>query len=110
MSVMNTGETNERVRARRARAQPLTAERIAPGMFEVKNLTSESTHIVDIEEPACQCRDFEYRMGPAGGRCKHILYIEQIADGDLCPACGYETCRPSCPERLSESTETNHER
>ena len=88
-------------RARRARNEPLAADRIAPGMFEVENRKSGSTHVVDMaaESPVCQCHDYQYRMGPAGGECKHVAFLRQVADGELCSWCGYAHCRPSCPHR-----------
>lgn len=93
-------------RAHRARLEPLDAERIAPGLFEVKNHRSGTHYRVDIGEPACECADFEYRMRPAGGECKHIHFLKQISTGDLCPSCGYAICRPSCPRReRSDRTE-----
>lgn len=92
-----TGSTNDR--ARRARNEPLRADQIAPGMFEVSNLRSGSTHVVDVREQACECKDYQYRMGPAGGRCKHLEFVHQIAEGDLCSHCGYKRCRPSCPNK-----------
>ena len=86
-------------RARRARYEPLQAEQIAPGMFEIENLRSDGVHTVDVRGPACTCEDFQFRMGPADRTCKHIEYIRQVSDGTLCSHCGYETCRPSCPRR-----------
>lgn len=86
-------------RAQRARDEPLSAEKIAPGMFEISNARSGSTHTVDMlaETPACTCRDCQYRMGPRGGLCKHAEWLTQVSDGDLCHWCGYSMCRPSCP-------------
>lgn len=86
-------------RARRARVEPLSAERIAPGLFEVQNRRSNRHYRVDVREPACECADFQYTMGPVDGACKHIAFIQQIGDGRLCPHCGYTQCRPSCPRR-----------
>jgi hypothetical protein len=86
-------------RTRQARFEPLDATRIAPGMFEVRNLRRESTHTVDIREQACDCEDFQYRMGPAEGQCYHLRFVQGIADGEFCCECGYEHCRPSCPRR-----------
>jgi len=74
--------------------------------FEARRYAlSEANRVVDIREEACDCDDYRYRMGPADGRCKHLRFIKGIAAGDLCPHCGYETCRPSCIGRTTE-TET----
>lgn len=86
-------------RARRARFEPLGAERIAPGMFEVSNLRSERIYRVDLRQNACECEDYQYTMGPANGDCKHLSYLKQISKGELCSHCGYAICRPSCPQR-----------
>jgi hypothetical protein len=95
-------------RTRRARFRSLTAERIAPAMFEVERLgDAGDAHVVDLREGACDCRDFEFRMGPAGGDCYHLRYLKLVFDGALCPHCGYETCRPSCPERSTDFEETH---
>jgi hypothetical protein len=97
-------------RTRRARFRSLDAERIAPGMFEVERLTADgedNTHTVDLQEGACDCEDYTYRMGPAGGECYHLRFVRLIADGVLCPTCGYEVCRPSCPERSTDFEEAN---
>ena len=101
---MSTTHDMTSPRTRRARFRSLSAERVAPGMFEVERLGGDA-HVVDIREGACDCRDFECRMGPAGGACYHLRFVRLVADGVLCPACGYETCRPSCPERLTDSEE-----
>jgi len=93
-------------RTRRARFRSLTAERIAPGMFEVERLGGDA-HVVDLRENACDCRDYEMRMGPAGGDCYHLRYLKLVADGVLCPHCGYETCRPSCIARTTDCEETH---
>ncbi|MFC7253747.1 hypothetical protein [Haloplanus litoreus] len=45
-------------------------------------------------------------MGPAGGACYHLRFVRLVEDGVLCPGCGYERCRPSCPER--STTEEDH--
>jgi len=105
MSTTTDADAETAARTRRARFEPLDAERIAPGMFEVSNLRTGGDHVVDIREEACDCDDYRYRMGPADGRCKHLRFIKGIAAGDLCPHCGYETCRPSCIGRTTE-TET----
>ena len=86
-------------RARRARDEPLHAERIAPGMYTVENRRSESTYVVDMlaATPVCECPDFRFRCAEAGEDCKHIQTLRQRADGDVCWWCGYATCRPSCP-------------
>jgi hypothetical protein len=93
-------------RTRRARFRSLNAEKVAPGMFEVERLGGD-THTVDLREKACDCEDFEYRMGPAGGACYHLRFVRLIADGVLCPRCGYEICRPSCPERSTNCEEAH---
>ena len=80
-------------RTRRARYEPLSATKIAPGMFEVRNLRSGGEYVVDVRDGACECEDDLYR----NMRCKHRRFIEQVAEGELCPECGYPTCRPSCP-------------
>ena len=36
---------------------------------------------------------------PLNDEWHHIAFIQQIADGELCPQCGYCLCRPSCPKR-----------
>jgi hypothetical protein len=92
-------QTATRSREQSARFEPLRAEPVAPGMFAVSNLRSGSTYTVDIREGACECEDFTYRMGPAGGACKHLAFVRLVAEGELGPRCGYATCRPSCPER-----------
>ncbi|RDZ61402.1 hypothetical protein C5B90_19205 [Haloferax sp. Atlit-12N] len=99
MAVAKSGTMSDR--DRRARVEPLSAERIAPGMFAVSNLRSGSTWIVDIREGVCECPDFHYRSGKNadGFECKHEKFIKKIANGELCSHCGYERCRPSCPER-----------
>lgn len=87
-------------RARRARSEPLRAERIAPGMFLVENIRSGSEHTADARDLVCDCEDYQYRMSQIeGGRCKHLEYLKQIDEGVLCPSCGYRICRPSCPKR-----------
>lgn len=96
-------------RGRRARIEPLNAERIAPGLFEVVNYRSENHYRVNIRAPACECADFQYTMNPAGGVCKHIRFIEQISNGELCPSCGYPVCRPSCPAHLNDNGERSRE-
>lgn len=100
-------QTATRERARSARFEPLQAERIAPGMFEVSNLRSGGAYVVDIRDGACQCADFEYRMGPAGGACKHLAFVRLVSEGVLCPRCGYATCRPSCPGRSTTTGESD---
>lgn len=92
-------QTATRKRERSARFEPLRAKEIAPGMFEVENLRSDSTYVVDVREGGCECQDYEYTMGPAGGECKHLAAIRLASEGELCPTCLYPTCRPSCPER-----------
>lgn len=88
-------------RAARAREEPLSAEKIAPGMFRVTNARSNSEYVVDMlaETPACECPDYRYRCADAGIDCKHIETIRQRADGDVCWWCGYAQCRPSCPHK-----------
>lgn len=86
-------------RTRRARFEPLGAERVAPGMVAVTNTRSGSTYTVDLREGVCECEDYQYRMGPADGQCKHLRFVALVEAGELCPRCGYATCRPSCPER-----------
>jgi|GEM_PF-2314126 len=88
-------------RTHRARIEPLAADRLDVGVFEVRNLASDTHYRVDISEPTCECEDFQYTVGPAGETCKHIQFIEQVSTGELCPACGYAMCRPSCPERAA---------
>jgi hypothetical protein len=84
--------------------EPLAAERLRPGVFAVRNLRSGGRYRVRIDDGlTCNCDDYRYRAG-SGGACKHIQFIEQISTGELCPACGYGTCRPSCPERARVST------
>jgi len=103
MSTTTDADADAAARTRRARIRPLTAERIAPGMFEVERLGADGdAHVVDLHENACDCGDYEYRMGPAGGDCYHLRYLKLIADGVLCPHCGYETCRPSCIARTTD--------
>ena len=86
-------------RTSRAREEPLSAEKIAPGMFTVSNLRSDSEYVVDMlaETPVCECPDYRYRCADAGIDCKHLSYIRQVSDGDVCSWCGYSICRPSCP-------------
>jgi hypothetical protein len=79
--------------------EPLAAERLAPGVFAVRNRRSGGHYQVRIDDDlTCECDDYRYRAGPQDA-CKHIQFITQISAGELCPACGYATCRPSCPER-----------
>jgi len=96
-------------RTRRARFRPLRAEQTAPGMYAVERLGVDDreahTHTVDLRENACTCRDYEFRMGPAGGDCYHLRYLKLVSDGELCPRCGYATCRPSCPARPTTEEE-----
>jgi len=68
MSTTTDADAETAARTRRARFEPLDAERIAPGMFEVSNLRTGGDHVVDIREEACDCDDYRYRMGPADGR------------------------------------------
>lgn len=104
MSTTTDADAETAARTRRARFEPLDAERIAPGMFEVERLGADGdAHVVDLREGACDCGDFTHRMGPAGGECYHIKYLKLIASGELCPHCGYETCRPSCIARTTET-------
>jgi len=86
-------------RACRARYESLRADQTAAGMFDVHNRSSGSTHTVEVREPSCTCEDYTYNVGPVDGRCKHILFVQLIAAGELCAHCGYALCRPSCPER-----------
>lgn len=88
-------------RAERARSEPLSAELIAPGLFEVRNRISNRHHRVDVREgPVCECEDYRYRhASSAGFACKHIEFIHAISNGELCGHCGYATCRPSCPRK-----------
>ena len=104
MSEAGHKRTRSATRAQRARDEPLSAEKIAPGMYEVSNLRSDSTYVVDMlaESPVCECPDYRYRCADAGEDCKHLSYIRQIADGGLCSWCGYSTCRPSCPYKESD--------
>lgn len=95
---MSTTHDMTSPRTRRARFRSLRAERLAPGMFEVTRRGGD-THVVDLREGACDCRDFAHRMGPAGGECYHIRFLRLVSEGTLCARCGYEICRPSCPER-----------
>lgn len=88
-------------RARRARDEPLSAEKIAPGMFRITNARSDSAYVVDMAaaSPVCECPDYRFRCSESGDDCKHLSYIRQVADGGLCSWCGYEICRPSCPRK-----------
>jgi hypothetical protein len=86
-------------RARRARHEPLTAIPIDSTRFKVRNLRSDTTYRVDLDDATCECEDYQYRAGPAGESCKHIHFIRQISADKLCSSCGYPTCRPSCPAR-----------
>lgn len=86
-------------RAKRARTEPLAAERLDSGVVEVRNIRSKTRYRVDIREQACECEDYQYTVGPEGETYKHIRFIEQISSGDLCPSCGYTVYRPSCPAR-----------
>lgn len=94
---MSTTDTD--TRARRARFDPLSADRIAPGMFEVSNRRSDSVYTVDVRTQSCTCPDFEYRQAAVDGECKHLAFVHQISAGEVCQHCGYPICRPSCPER-----------
>lgn len=92
-------------RTQRARIEPLAADRLEAGVFEVRNLNAGTQYRVDISGPTCECEDFQYRAFPAGETCKHIQFIEQISSGRLCPSCGYTSCRPSCPARYADESE-----
>ena len=71
MSVQTPATT---VRSVRAATDYLAVAEVAPGIYEVYNDCGEQ-YIVDIEGPACTCKDFEYRAGTdfdiADG-CKHV--------------------------------------
>lgn len=86
-------------RATRARREPLTVDRLGGSRLRVRNLVSESEHVVDLVARECDCSDYEFRMGPAGGRCKHLHLADQIVAGEICPDCCRPLCRPSCPGR-----------
>ena len=88
-------------RTQRARIEPLAAEQVAPGVFAVQNRQSGGCDRVRVENGrSCNCADYQYRAEASTEPCKHIQFIEQISAGELCPTCGYTTCRPSCPQRL----------
>jgi hypothetical protein len=100
-------QTATRKREHSARFEPLRAERIAPGMIEVENRRSGGVYVVDLREGVCECEDYTYTMGPAGGECKHLAAMRLASEGDLCPTCLYPICRPSCPERSTDFEETH---
>lgn len=71
-----TGETFEE-RDLRAATEDLDAEPYAPGMFIVQSSDGDSEYVVDREEPACLCGDYEYH----NAHCKHIRKVEML-EGD----------------------------
>jgi hypothetical protein len=98
-------------RQRAARVESLSAENTAPGMFVVKNNTSDSEHTVDVRSGVCSCEDYQYRVSQGKAvRCKHQWFIHLIAEGVLCDTCGYTSCRPSCPTRERTASTCDHGR
>lgn len=83
----------------RARRQPLSAEKVAPSLWEVSNLKSESEHMVEPEDGSCTCEHFMFRCSKLDLWCKHIIFVRLILNDTLCEECGYETCRPACPNK-----------
>ena len=77
-----------------ARWEPLRAVPHAPGMVRVRNLARNSEHVVDLRERVCDCRGFQYRED-----CYHVRFMDMVADGDVCPKCGYKIHTPSCVRR-----------
>lgn len=69
-------------RSVRAATERLFARRIGPDLYEVYNEDGDY-YVVDAREPACQCRDFEYRHEDLGEHgCKHVRRI-LIERGEL---------------------------
>ena len=95
MSTQTSKQSEADERKRKAKYEPLSATLEAPGLYVVENKKRDSEHTVGVREKSCTCPDFQYRSG----ECKHLKFVRLIASGELCPQCGYPTCRPSCPAK-----------
>ena len=56
----------------RAATEYMYCEEVADALFEVTS-QSGNVYTVDLREPACECKDFQYREGVT--ECKHIRRI-----------------------------------
>jgi hypothetical protein len=56
----------------RAATEYMYCEEVADALFEVTS-QSGNVYIVDLREPACECKDFQYRDGVE--ECKHIRRV-----------------------------------
>lgn len=45
-------------------------------------LSHKSQEVYEVTEHSCSCLDFAHRMGPVGGRCKHIWALLNTAPED----------------------------
>jgi len=86
--------TTQTTHDRNARYEPLRAKPHAPGMVVVQNLGRDSEHVVDLRSGVCDCPGFQYHE-----TCYHKRFMDLVADGELCPTCGYARCTPSCIRR-----------
>lgn len=86
--------TTQTVHEHNARFEPLRARPHAPGMVCVKNLGRGSEHVVDLRGRVCDCQGFQYH-----DVCYHLRFMDLVADGAVCPKCGYEFHTPSCVRR-----------
>ena len=49
------------------------------GIFTVRGSTG-NTYTVDVNRGTCTCPDYVYRMGPQGGKCKHMIRVLKVIE------------------------------
>lgn len=70
MAVASDGDATDR--ERRAAEEAMAVVPVASGLARVYRV--EDDYLVDLREPACECRDWQYRSDEIQ-RCKHIARV-----------------------------------
>ncbi len=51
--------------------------KILGNKFKVESSTQGKFYTVDLTAPSCTCAHFTFRLRGAGGKCKHIIAVEE---------------------------------
>lgn len=55
----------------------MNIKKLKGNKFKVESSTKGKFYTVDLTAPGCTCAHFMFRLRGAGGKCKHILAVEE---------------------------------